>query len=211
MNRQRTRGAVLIIPLVVSVLACALSVSPARTLIEQSMFWHMVVQMPMLVLGGWLLSSVSTEGRYLKGIEVWNHFGLTGFVASQIIFAYWMLPLSVDRAVVLPSVDFLKLLTLIACGALTRHSVHRSPVVVQLFFVGSGLSMLLTAGVVLATTDRRLCNAYSLDSQVNAGLGVIALGFALGCGWVFRVLRQSRKVALSAILSPTASPLPTQR
>jgi hypothetical protein len=201
MNRLRTRGAAVSIALVVSLLACGLSVWPARTLIEQSMFWHMVVQMPLLVLGGWLLSSVATGDRYLKGIEAWNRFGLTGFVASQIVFAYWMLPLSVDRAVVLPSADILKLLTLLACGALTRHSIQRSPAVVQLFFVGSGLSMLLTAGVVLATTDRRLCNAYSLDSQVNAGLGVMALGFALGCAWMFRVLHLSRKVPLSARLS----------
>jgi hypothetical protein len=195
MKSLRTRRAAAGVALIVSVSAAALSAWPARSLIEQSMVWHMVVQMPMLVLGGWLLASASSGGRSLKALEAWNQFGLTGFVGSQITLAYWMLPLAVDRAVVLPSADVLKLLTLLACGALLRHSVQRSPTVVQLFFVGSAVSMLLTAGVTLAVTDRRLCNAYSLDSQVNAGLGVMALGAALAGAWTWGVIRRSRTVA----------------
>lgn len=80
---------------------------------------------------------------------------------------------------VLPSANFVKLLTRLACGALTQQSIQRAPGAVQLFFVGSGLSMLFTAGVVPASTDRRLYNAYPLDSPVNAGHGVMALGLAL--------------------------------
>jgi len=87
---------------VVSLLACALSVPPARSLIEQSMSWHMVVQMPLLLLGGWLLMGAATQGPSLRQVDEWNRFGLTGFIASQVIFAYWMLPVSIDRAVVLP-------------------------------------------------------------------------------------------------------------
>ena len=45
--------------LAVTLLAVALSVPPLRRLIEQSMVWHMVVQMPLLALGGWLLMSAA--------------------------------------------------------------------------------------------------------------------------------------------------------
>ena len=34
--------------------AAALSVPPLRRLIEQSMVWHMVLQMPLLMLAGWV-------------------------------------------------------------------------------------------------------------------------------------------------------------
>jgi hypothetical protein len=177
------------------VLGGMLSVPPARSLIEQSMAWHMVVQMPMLVAGGWWLMGGGGRGGSvtLQSPSHWNQFGLTGFIAGQVIVAYWMLPLAIDRAVVLPQADALKLLSLLACGALLNASFRRSPSVLQLFFVGYAVSMLISTGVFLATTDRRLCNAYSLDSQLSAGAGVTALGIALGSAWAFQVYRRTLK------------------
>jgi hypothetical protein len=174
-------------------LGCALSVPPWRSLIEQSMVWHMAVQMPMLVAGGWLLAGSAIDGPRMQRFADWNRFGLTGFIASQVIVAYWMLPLAIDRAVVLPRVDVFKLVSLLACGAMLKASFARSPTVLQLFFVGYAVSMLSAAGVFLVSTDRRLCNAYSLDSQWNAGGSVVALGVALGCAWAWRVVRDTRR------------------
>jgi len=174
-------------------LGCALSVPPWRSLIEQSMVWHMVIQMPMLVGGGWLLAGSGIQAPKMQRFADWNRFGLTGFIASQLIAAYWMLPLAIDRAVVLPRTDVFKLVSLLACGALLKASFGRSPAVLQLFFVGYAVSMLSAAGVFLASTDRRLCNAYSLDSQWNAGSSVVALGVALGCAWAWRLVRDTRR------------------
>jgi hypothetical protein len=177
--------------LALAALGCALSVPPARSLIEQSMAWHMAVQMPMLVAAGWLLMGSASKLASLRVLGDWNQFGLTGFIASQLIAAYWMLPLAIDRAVVLPQVDALKLVSLLACGAVLKTSFDRSPAVLQLFFVGYGVSMLVSAGIFLATTDRRLCNAYSLDGQFSAGSGVAALGIALAIAWALRLYRAS--------------------
>lgn len=183
----------------VGVLGSALSVPPVRSLIEQSMVWHMLVQMPMLVAGGWLLAGSGINRPGAERFSDWNQYGLTGFIVSQLIAAYWMLPLTIDRAVVLPQADALKLVSLLACGALLKASFKRSPAVLQLFFVGYAVSMMIFAGVVLATTDRRLCNAYSLDSQWNAGNGFAALGIALGCAWAWRLFRGAR---------PSRTPIP---
>jgi hypothetical protein len=150
------------------------------------MAWHMVVQMPILFAGGWfLMGGVMDLSK--RSPRSWNQFGLTGFIAAQFIITYWMLPISIDRAVVMPQVDALKLLSLMASGALIQTSVSRSPVVLQLFFVGYIVSMLISTGVYLATTERRLCNAYSMESQLSAGYGVVALGIALACAWAYRV------------------------
>jgi hypothetical protein len=189
------------IGLTLCVLGSALSVPPWRSLIEQSMVWHMVVQMPMLVAGGWLLAGSGIKGLGMQRFADWNQYGLTGFIASQLIAAYWMLPLAIDRAVVLPQADALKLVSLLACGAMLKASFDRSPAVLQLFFVGYAVAMLSSAGVFLATTDRRLCNAYSLDSQWNAGSGVVALGIALGCAWAWRLFRDTRRAG-SPMLKP---------
>lgn len=181
------------IALSLCLLGVALSVPPGRRLIEQSMVWHMVVQMPMLVAGGWWLAGTAIKNQSSHRFADWNRYGLTGFISSQLITAYWMLPLAIDRAIVLPGADALKLVSLLASGAMLKASFERSPAVLQLFFVGYAVSMLMSVGVFLATTDRRLCNAYSLDSQSTAGNGVMALGIALGSAWAWRLFRDTRK------------------
>ena len=184
--------------LVVTLLAVALSVPPLRRLIEQSMVWHMVVQMPLLALGGWLIMSAAQRRQrpalagWAVGLGAWNRYGLTGFIAALMVFAYWMLPLTLDRAVVLPTADALKVSSLLAAGALLRHSFSHSPAVLQLFFMGSAVPMAMWLGSYFATTDLRLCNAYSLQSQVNTGWGLAALAGALGAVWLLGVIRDGQ-------------------
>ena len=170
--------------LVVSLLAISLSVPPLRSLIEQSMFWHMVVQMPLLVLAGWLSMSAWRPSRAPQFMAAWNVYGLNGFFLTFLILAYWMLPSAIDRAVVLPQADVLKLLTLFAAGALSKHAMDQSPTVLQLFFVTLTVSMLIWLGVYFVATELRLCNAYSLASQVSTGWGLISLGIAVGSAWL---------------------------
>lgn len=175
--------------------AVALSVPPLRSVIEQSMAWHMVFQMPLLVLSGWLTVRALPPRIAIRGLASFNQFGLTGFMAAQIVVAYWMLPSAIDRAVVLPSVDAIKLLTLFFTGMLLADAFKRAPSALQLFFMGYWVSMMCWLGIYFATTDLRLCNAYSLQSQVNTGWGLLALGAALGITWTVSMF--SKKVTLS--------------
>ena len=168
--------------------ATALSVPPLRSLIEQSMAWHMVFQMPLLVLGGWLAAQAPLPHRAMQRVAGFNQFGLTGFMAAQVLVAYWMLPLAIDRAVVLPAVDTLKLVTLFCSGILLADAFKRAPGELQLFFMGYWVSMMAWLGIYFATTELRLCNAYSMQSQVNTGWGLLALGTTLGAAWTFSVL-----------------------
>ncbi len=170
--------------LTVSLLALSLSVPPLRSLIEQSMFWHMVVQMPLLVLAGWLTMSAWPRRSAPQFMAAWNVYGLNGFFLTFLILAYWMLPSAIDRAVVLPQADVLKLLTLFVGGALSKHAIDRSPTVLQLFFVTLTVSMLIWLGFYFITTELRLCNAYSLASQISTGWGLIGLGIAAGSAWL---------------------------
>jgi hypothetical protein len=180
----------------------ALSAPPLRSLIEQSMLWHMVIQMPMLVLGGWLAMGAIRNTALPAAMAAWNRYGLTGFIAAQAVTAYWMLPLAIDRAVVLPAADGAKLVTLLACGALLRHSVDRAPAVLQLFFIGYAVPMMIWLGLYFASVDLRLCNAYSLESQVRAGHGLAALALVLGTLWLVQMLRRGMGFARTRPASP---------
>ncbi len=168
----------------ITAVAVALSVPPMRSIIEQSMAWHMVVQMPLLVLGGWLAARALPSMAAFRRLAAFNQMGLTGFILAQVITAYWMLPLAIDRAVVLPLFDVLKLLTLFISGLLLADAFRRAPAALQLFFIGYWVSMMAWLGIYLATTDLRLCNAYSLQGQVSTGWSLLALGAALGAAWL---------------------------
>jgi uncharacterized membrane protein YqaE (UPF0057 family) len=176
-----------------TLLALALSVPPLRVLIEQGMVWHMLVQMPLLVLAGACAAAAWVPRRERS----WNRFGLTGFMLAQCAVAYWMIPATVDRAVVLPSADAAKLVTLWTAGLALGLGYRQAPAPVQLFFIGYALPMMAWLGLYLAHTDLRLCNAYSLQSQLRAGWGLVALAAALGVAWALD-LRCGRSPALGS-------------
>lgn len=163
-----------------------LSLPPLRALIEQSMVWHMLVQMPLLVLAGWYAAASWAPARGLR----WNRFGLSGFMLAQCIAAYWMIPALVDRAVVLPAVDAAKLATLWLAGLALRLGYVQAPRLVQLFFIGYGLPMMAWLGLYLSSTDLRLCNAYSLESQIRAGWGLVGLAATLATAWLLDIVRE---------------------
>lgn len=148
------------------------------------MVWHMLVQMPLLVLGGWLVAGHWRARQPAALLERFNRFGLTGFIVTTLIAGYWMIPSSIDRAVVMLGTDVAKIITLWLCGAALRHSMQRSPLLVQMFFLGYTLPMIVWLGMYFATTDLRLCNAYSLESQLAAGNGLVVLGSGAGAVWL---------------------------
>jgi hypothetical protein len=169
----------------------ALSIPPFRWVIEQNMTWHMGFQVPLLVISGWLVFSNRTgktsrakSADWLNTFNVYNQFGLTGFLLCTLIFSYWMLPLALDKAVVQPMADVTKILTLFMSGAILKKSFQTAPTVVQLFFIAYWSSMLIWLGIYFTTTDVRLCNVYSLDSQIMAGRTLTALGIGVGTLWV---------------------------
>jgi hypothetical protein len=171
-------------------IAVGLSLPPFRALIEQSMFMQMVIQMPLLFIGGAWLNTFSGPKLLANYLSKWNVFGLTGFMLAQMVLIYWILPISIDRAVVIPPVDVAKVLTLIVAGYLVGDALHRSPAALQLFFIGYFAAMMIWLGMYFIYTDMRLCNAYSLSSQYWTGYGLCTLSLAVVSYWSFGVLKK---------------------
>ena len=176
--------------------ALALSLPPGRVLIEQSMVWHMLAQMPLLLLAGALAAAAAEQRRWssratdrLQRAARFNRYGLGTLMLAQCLLAYWMLPALIDRAVLLPGTDAAKLAGLWIAGAALRLGLRQAPAAVQLFFGGTALPMLVWLGLYMAAGETRLCNAYTLDSQILAGRGLVALALGVGTAWVAWHLR----------------------
>ena len=198
---QNRRAAIAAIAAVLlTLVALAMSLPPLRPLIEQSMVWHMLVQMPLLVLSGACAAAAWAPARELR----WNRFGLSGFMLAQCVVAYWMIPALVDRAVVLPSADAAKIVSLWLAGVALGVGYRQAPAAVQLFFIGYGLPMMAWLGLYLASTDLRLCNAYSLQSQLRAGWGLVALATVLGLAWGLDLLFGRSRLRFNPALQPGA-------
>lgn len=175
--------------LIFIVVAISLSIPPFRIYLEQSMFVQMVIQLPILFIGGALLSETKQMKQFFSMIKVVNVYGLTSWMIAQLILVYWMLPISIDRAVVIPWVDALKVVSMIFAGVCVGQGLQKAPLAIQLFFIGYFTAMMIWLGLYFATTELRLCNVYSLSSQHLTGYGLIVISGILLAWWSWRVLK----------------------
>jgi len=178
------------INLVFMVMAISLSFAPLRVYLEQSMFVQMVVQLPILFIGGALISKTKRIQQFFSFIHPINIYGLTSFMVAQTILVYWMLPLSIDRAVVIPWVDGVKVITMIIAGICVGQALKEAPQAIQLFFIGYFTAMMIWLGLYFATTEVRLCNVYSLSSQHMTGYGLVVISATLLAWWSWRLLKE---------------------
>ncbi len=159
-----------------SVAALIIAVTPslpfARVLIESSMTFHMLFQIPMLILAGYLLKNNPKKLHYTLSQStaqwLWIYLSST----------FWMMPISIDKALLYPTWDAFKLISLLTAGAVLKV-VFKSHRLLALFFVGSMAMMLFFVGFYYQQTDTRLCNAYLIESQQLTGTGLIVIACLL--------------------------------
>lgn len=158
----------------VVLLAIAPSLPALRFLLASSMMFHMLIQLPMLIVAGYLLSTAYQPKFFQYSLYQYLSCWLWILLAGM----FWMLPISLDKALLNPYWDLFKILTLLVSGVLLRPALA-SPKILSLFFIGSTVMMLFFIGYFYQDSDLRLCNSYLLESQKTAGIGLIFLAFAI--------------------------------
>lgn len=169
--------------------AICLSLWPLRAIIIEDMLWHMNIQIPLLI-GVGVIGKIPASVLF-KTLSRFNIYGLNSFIVSQVILAFWMLPISIDRAIIHWEYDLLKIISLIVCGWLIQLSFKKTTVVIEVFFVGYFLAMMLWVGLYYIQSDARLCNVYSQDSQQYAGGGLMFFAIVLSLVWVISKLKKN--------------------
>ncbi|WP_291729743.1 hypothetical protein [Leisingera sp. F5] len=140
---------------------------------------HVLVQMPLLVLAGFLL------GWDLHCRRDWAGPLL---LTALTVFLFWMLPRNVDWALT-PAGELAKYLSLpLLLGVPLRLSWPWLGPVLRGFLKANALSMLGVLGFLYTHAPVRICNSYLVSAQQDLGFAFLYLAAGLACLWAVPVL-----------------------
>jgi hypothetical protein len=161
----------------------------AQPWLERRMFLHMLVELPLLVaIGAWAATHAPRGGpAWFAAIDA---SGLTGFTFAVCVSAFWMLPIALDAAVLVPVIGVAKIASLVLAGALATLSFRRARAAVQAFFVLNWVWMTSVAGAVYQQAPERLCNTYVQGDQAWTGMGLVALAIVATVAWMWLAFRE---------------------
>ena len=157
-----------------------------RALLEASMWRHMVLQLPLLLLAGSLLAAALPAAARAR-LARWNAHGISGLLLVLLCLALWMVPRALDLALRDGWVETGKFALLTASGAALRLSWRAAGRIMQGFFLGNLLPMTYVVGQLYLDSPLRLCNAYLLDDQERLGRWLMSLAALSAAAWVARV------------------------
>lgn len=143
--------------------------------LELTMVGHVLIQLPLLVICGWLITP-SLPPRWKSAIEKYNEYGIPGILIVTFTVIFWMLPRSLDAALATPFMEFAKFVTLpTLIGIPLALSWPLLTPVTKGFVIGNLLSMLTVLGWLYTQAPIRLCNYYLINQQQQVGTLLLAI------------------------------------
>lgn len=152
---------------------------PVRHALEATMTAQMLVQIPLLIGVGYLLSSAGSL-RLAQRIEGWNHGGVTGLVLASIAGLAWMLPRLLDASVTDPWTTVAKFVSVpLLIGLPFGVSWQHAGFIVRGVFLLELIATFFRLGWLYLISPIRLCNNYLLSDQQRLGEYLLITGAAL--------------------------------
>jgi len=166
----------------------ALATPLVKHALETSMAAQMLLQLPLLIGVGVLLSRALPHG-VLARIAPWNQLGITGLVMASVAIAFWMLPRMLDASVAEPLVCVAKYLSLpLLAGLPFAISWPRMGFIVRGVFLLELIATFFRLGRLYLISPQRLCNLYLLDDQQRLGQYMLAIGAVMLLGVAGKLL-----------------------
>lgn len=128
----------------------------------------LLLHVPVWVLLGYLAGRHMRAGGSPRAMP-WNPSGLTGLVFFVGSVAFWMIPRSVDAAVLSHGADQLLHANLLAAGFALAWSVPAMPFVVRTALGIYGTSMTFALGALYTNYTGLLCGTFTLAEQRQTG------------------------------------------
>lgn len=157
----------------------ALLLPPVFQALQLHMTLQMLVQVPLLVAVGYGLRTAVPQ-RVQRIIANWNCNGIAGLLLASFTLAFWMLPRSMDQAVVNPLATAAKYVTLpLLAGLPLGLSWPRMNFVVRGVLVSELIAMFFRIGWLYLISPVQVCSVYMLADQQRLGKFMLAAGAAI--------------------------------
>lgn len=158
-----------------------LALPASRAGMEADMPLHMLVQIPLLAVAGWLSAGAAGPPAWFRSVD---EGGWVGTLVAVLGASYWMLPLVLDAALADMRFEVLKFLTLpLLVGVPLRWSWPRLSALGRGFVVTNMLSMTAFVGWLYLAAPVRVCVYYLAEQQ--AATGKLLLGATALAGLLF--------------------------
>ncbi len=147
---------------------------PVDPFLDAFMSRHMLLQMPLLVILGYL------AGRAMKiQLHRYNASGLAGLIFFVGTVVFWMIPHSLDTAVSDNRIDQIMHLHLLVAGWLLSKSLPLMPLILQMALWIYAIAMIFSLGLVYTTYNALICAVYTINQQKAVGQYLLWIGAVL--------------------------------
>jgi hypothetical protein len=163
-----------------AIIVAVLALPPMRDLLERVMIAHMLVQIPLLAVGGALIAT-ALPVQWKARSEPWNRKGVSGILMAVITSSWWMVPRALDWALASPPMELVKFVSLpLLVGAPLSLSWSNLGGIGRGFVIVNVLPMWAVVGWLYVAAPLRVCNFYLVEQQVVAGAGLLSASVILG-------------------------------
>ncbi|WP_246265680.1 hypothetical protein [Aromatoleum diolicum] len=168
----------------VGTLYLLLATPPARAWLEATMSGHMLAQIPLLGVVGFLACRLLPRRRQ-DALLIALGGAIPCVVLAIFASSWWMLPRALDHALASPLVEAAKFVSLPALVGLPLALAWRRLGTIGRGFVWTNfISMLAVLGWLYIAAPVRVCNSYLVDQQASAGWLMVKLAVLLFAAWL---------------------------
>jgi hypothetical protein len=163
-----------------TVLYIILIIRPVISLLESIMILHMLVQLPLLIIVGYLWGNLILK-NYQCFLTKWNTTGVAGILVVLIVTTYWMIPRTMDEALSTWYIELFKFISLPFVGLLFRDSWYKLQMIGRIFLYLNYISMFGLMAWLYIDSPVQVCNNYLEVEQQTLGWGFLVITAGMVC------------------------------
>ena len=161
--------------------------------LDSVMYRHLLIQIPFLILLGYMGGKRFFKGSAPTGIErELNARGFSGLIFFTGVLIFWMLPLSIDSTVSSDLRDNLMHMCMLFAGILLASSERTAPPVLKSAYEIYFTAMIIAMGNIYAVYSELICASYTLEQQHQTGYFLLYLSPVLFFAVFIRSFRRMR-------------------
>ena len=135
---------------------------------------HQIIQLPTMFLPG-LVLGLNFSSLNIKETS----WGIAVLIFIMASFIFWMLPHSIDAAVISETFNRIMHLNMLMAGFLLMPVLRNALFEIKILFLGMLSAMMLATGITLRAFSILLCSSFTIGEQKETGLYLIIIGFLL--------------------------------